>query len=135
VVVAVFIVYQQIENHLLQPLIYGRTVQLSPLMVLISILLAGSIAGVIGALIAIPIAVSLQVVVIQLLAARRERLHAPWSSGPDRPSPPAPPAPTPPPRPRPLASRRVDRPSPPVAAESFDRTAPVSDGHVAVNRA
>jgi predicted PurR-regulated permease PerM len=83
VVVAVFIVYQQIENHLLQPLIYGRTVQLSPLMVLISILLAGSIAGVIGALIAIPIAGSLQVVVIELLAARRERLQARWSSGPD----------------------------------------------------
>jgi predicted PurR-regulated permease PerM len=83
VVVAVFIVYQQIENHLLQPLIYGRTVQLSPLMVLVSILLAGSIAGVIGALIAIPIAGSLQVVVIELLAARRERLQARWSSGPD----------------------------------------------------
>jgi predicted PurR-regulated permease PerM len=83
VVVAVFIVYQQIENHLLQPLIYGRTVQLSPLMVLISILLAGSIAGVIGALIAIPIAGSLQVVVIELLAARRERLQARWSSGSD----------------------------------------------------
>ena len=62
IVVAVFIVYQQIENHLLQPLIYGRTVQLSPLMVLISILIAGSIAGIIGALIAIPIAGSLQVV-------------------------------------------------------------------------
>ncbi|MEZ0285977.1 MAG: AI-2E family transporter, partial [Thermoleophilia bacterium] len=55
VVLAVFIVYQQVENHLLQPLIYGRTVELSPLMVLISILLAGSIAGIIGALIAIPI--------------------------------------------------------------------------------
>ena len=82
-VVAVFIVYQQIENHLLQPLIYGRTVQLSPLMVLISILLAGSIAGIIGALIAIPIAGSLQVVVIELLAARRERLQARWSAGPD----------------------------------------------------
>jgi predicted PurR-regulated permease PerM len=83
VVVAVFVVYQQLENHLLQPLIYGRTVQLSPLMVLISILLAGTIAGIIGALIAIPIAGSLQVVVIELLAARRERLQARWSPGPD----------------------------------------------------
>jgi AI-2E family transporter len=50
----VFIAHQQVENHLLQPLIYGRTVQFSPLMVLISILLAGSIAGIIGALLAIP---------------------------------------------------------------------------------
>ena len=77
--VAVFIVYQQLENHLLQPVIYGRTVQLSPLMVLISILIAGSIAGIIGALIAIPIAGSLQVVLLELLAARRERLLARWA--------------------------------------------------------
>ena len=83
VVLAVFIVYQQVENHFLQPLIYGRTVELSPLMVLISILLAGSIAGIIGALIAIPIAGSLQVVVSELLAARRERLQGRWSPDQD----------------------------------------------------
>ena len=82
IVVAVFIVYQQLENHLLQPVIYGRTVQLSPLVVLISILIAGSIAGIIGALIAIPIAGSLQVVLIELIAARRERALA--RLGPDR---------------------------------------------------
>ncbi len=83
VVLAVFIAYQQVENHLLQPLIYGRTVQLSPLMVLVSILLAGSIAGIVGALIAIPIAGSLQVVLAELLAARRERIQARWSPGQD----------------------------------------------------
>ena len=37
VVVVFFIVYQQIENHFLQPVVYGRTVQLSPLVVLISV--------------------------------------------------------------------------------------------------
>jgi predicted PurR-regulated permease PerM len=79
VVAVVFVAYQQFENHLLQPLIYGRTVQLSPLMVLISILLAGSIAGIIGALIAIPIAGSLQVVLAELIAARRERTGVGWT--------------------------------------------------------
>jgi predicted PurR-regulated permease PerM len=79
IVVGVFVVYQQLENHLLQPLIYGRTVQLSPLMVLISILIAGSIAGILGALIAIPIAGSLQVVLAEVIAARRERNLARWS--------------------------------------------------------
>jgi predicted PurR-regulated permease PerM len=79
----VFIAYQQLENHLLQPLIYGRTVQLSPLVVLIAILLAGSIAGIIGALIAIPIAGSLQVVAAELIAARRERSLSRWGPGPD----------------------------------------------------
>jgi len=78
IVVAVLVVYQQVENHVLQPVIYGRTVQLSPLMVLISILIAGSIAGILGALIAIPIAGSLQVVVLELIAARRERTLSRW---------------------------------------------------------
>jgi predicted PurR-regulated permease PerM len=78
IVVGVLVGYQQIENHLLQPVIYGRTVQLSPLMVLISILIAGSIAGILGALIAIPIAGSLQVLLLELIEARRERTLARW---------------------------------------------------------
>jgi predicted PurR-regulated permease PerM len=61
VVLAFFIVYQQLENHFLQPLVYGRTVQLSPLAVLISVLIGAEVAGVLGALGAIPIAGSIQV--------------------------------------------------------------------------
>ena len=78
IVVAVLVVYQQIENHLLQPVIYGRTVQLSPLMVLISILIAGSIAGILGALIAIPIAGSLQV---SCWSSSRPGGSGPWLAG------------------------------------------------------
>ena len=55
------IVYQQLENHFLQPLIYGRTVQLSPLVVLISVLIGAELAGILGALAAIPVAGSIQV--------------------------------------------------------------------------
>jgi predicted PurR-regulated permease PerM len=62
VIVAVFfVVYQQLENHLLQPLVYGRTVQLSPLAVLISVLIGAEVAGVLGALAAIPVAGTLQI--------------------------------------------------------------------------
>jgi predicted PurR-regulated permease PerM len=64
VVVVFFVVYQQIENHLLQPLVYGRTVQLSPLAVLIAVLIGAEIAGVLGALAAIPIAGAIQVVLV-----------------------------------------------------------------------
>jgi predicted PurR-regulated permease PerM len=74
IVVLVFIVvYQQIENHFLQPLVYGRTVQLSPLVVLVAVLLGASIAGILGALAAIPVAGSIQVVLREVLATRRER--------------------------------------------------------------
>jgi predicted PurR-regulated permease PerM len=74
VVVAFFVVYQQVENHLLQPVIYGRTVQLSPLAVLISILIGAELAGILGALAAIPVAGSIQVVLVDWLRYRRERV-------------------------------------------------------------
>ena len=63
IVIVFFIVYQQVENHVLQPLVYGRTVQLSPLAVLISILIGAELAGILGALGAIPVAGSIQVVI------------------------------------------------------------------------
>jgi predicted PurR-regulated permease PerM len=64
VMVVFFVVYQQLENHLLQPIVYGRTVNLSPLAVLISVLVGAEIAGVLGALMAIPIAGTLQVLLV-----------------------------------------------------------------------
>jgi predicted PurR-regulated permease PerM len=73
VVLLVFvIVYQQLENHFLQPVVYGRTVQLSPLVVLIAVLVGASVAGIVGALAAIPVAGSIQVVVRDVLARRQE---------------------------------------------------------------
>jgi predicted PurR-regulated permease PerM len=74
VTVLVFVIlYQQLENHVLQPLIYGRTVQLSPLVVLIAILIGAELAGVLGALAAIPVAGSIQVILRDILAVRRAR--------------------------------------------------------------
>jgi predicted PurR-regulated permease PerM len=73
VVVVFFILYQQFENHLLQPLVYGRTVQLSPLVVLIAVLIGAEIAGILGALAAIPVAGAIQVLLVDYLRARRER--------------------------------------------------------------
>jgi predicted PurR-regulated permease PerM len=74
VVVVFFVVYQQVENHLLQPLVYGRTVQLSPLAVLVAVLMGAEIAGILGALAAIPVAGALQVLILDFLRARRGRV-------------------------------------------------------------
>ena len=71
VVLVFFVVYQQLENHFLQPVIYGRTVQLSPLAVLVSVLVGAEVAGILGALAAIPVAGTIQVIVRDQLAARR----------------------------------------------------------------
>jgi predicted PurR-regulated permease PerM len=73
VMLVFFVIYQQIENHVLQPLVYGRTVQLSPLVVLISILIGTEVAGVLGALGAIPIAGTLQILLLDWLEHRRMR--------------------------------------------------------------
>jgi predicted PurR-regulated permease PerM len=77
VVLIFFIAYQQLENHVLQPLIYGRTVQLSPLVVLIAVLIGAAIAGILGALASIPVAGALQVLIRDWLAHRRARLIEP----------------------------------------------------------
>lgn len=75
IVVAVyFLVYQQAENHVLQPLVYGRTVQLSPLAVLISVLIGAQVAGVLGALGAIPVAGAIQVLLVDWQRHRRRAL-------------------------------------------------------------
>jgi predicted PurR-regulated permease PerM len=71
-----FLVYQQLENHILQPLVYRRTVAMSPVVVLVAVLIGADLAGVIGALIAIPIAGSLQVIANEVLTTRRDRLDA-----------------------------------------------------------
>lgn len=77
IVLIFFIVYQQLENHVLQPVVYGRTVQLSPLAVLIAVLIGAELAGVIGALAAIPVAGALQVILVDWLEHRRAQLADP----------------------------------------------------------
>ncbi len=72
IVVGFFLAYQQFENHVLQPLVYGRTVQLSPLAVLLAVLIGAQLAGVIGALMAIPVAGTLLAIGRELLHYRRE---------------------------------------------------------------
>jgi predicted PurR-regulated permease PerM len=68
--VVVLLVYQQAENNLLQPLIYRRTVDVSPLLVIISILIGSTLLGVLGALVAIPVAAALQIMVRELWKRR-----------------------------------------------------------------
>jgi predicted PurR-regulated permease PerM len=77
VVLVFFVVYQQLENHVLQPLVYGRTVQLSPLAVLIAVLIGAELAGVLGALAAIPVAGTIQVLLRDQLRERRARRALP----------------------------------------------------------
>ncbi len=60
---ATLFIYQQIENNLIVPQVYGQAVQIHPLIVIVAILVGASLIGVLGALIAIPAAAALQAVI------------------------------------------------------------------------
>jgi hypothetical protein len=77
VTLVVFLIYTQIENHVLNPIVMSRTVRVNPLLVLLSILVGGEIGSwiggifgaFVGALLAIPAAGALQVVVREIWQA------------------------------------------------------------------
>ena len=80
IVIGFFVLYQQLENHILQPVIYGRTVQLSPLTVLIAILIGAELVGILGALAAIPVAGIFQAIFREIIRWRREAIVVPGAN-------------------------------------------------------
>ena len=66
------IIYQQLENNLVQPQIQKRTVDVQPFIVLTAVLFGSTLLGVMGALVAIPIAASIQITVREWWQWRRE---------------------------------------------------------------
>jgi predicted PurR-regulated permease PerM len=73
----VVIVYQQIENNVLSPIVYRRTVQVPGMLVLIAVLIGATLGGVLGALLAIPVAAAVQIVVRDLWQQRTASNEAP----------------------------------------------------------
>ncbi|MBN1210599.1 MAG: AI-2E family transporter [Myxococcaceae bacterium] len=73
IALVVFLVYQQAENNLLQPFIQRRTLRMNPLLIALAMLVGTAFAGVLGALLALPVAGALQVVAQDRLARRQER--------------------------------------------------------------
>jgi predicted PurR-regulated permease PerM len=72
-----FIIYQQIENNFISPTIQSKSVELSALAILSAILIGGSLYGLLGAVVAIPVAGCLRVLLIDYLEyARRRRAEA-----------------------------------------------------------
>jgi putative heme transporter len=69
-----FIVYGLIEGNVLGPLIFRRTVHVNPLVVTLSILFFGEVGGIVGAIVAVPVVATLQIIVRELLRLRRQQL-------------------------------------------------------------
>jgi predicted PurR-regulated permease PerM len=81
------IIYQQIENNLIQPQIQRRTVQVQPFIVLVAVLFGSALLGFVGAVVAIPVAASLQIAVREWWEWRHEQRMAALVD-PDVPAPP-----------------------------------------------
>ena len=71
------IAYQQIENYVIQPQIQRRAVSVEPFIVLVSVLFGSTLFGIVGAVLAIPIAATMQIAYREYRDYRRETLAAP----------------------------------------------------------
>src|SRR5215831_9647524 len=79
-VVVVFVIIQEVESNLVEPLVMSWAVNVDPLLVLIAIIVGAETLGVIGAIIAVPVAGMLQVITQRLVApAIRRATSAPES--------------------------------------------------------
>ena len=118
IIYGIFLIfYQQFENNVLQPFIFKRTVNVPPLAVIVAILAGSAMLGIVGALIAIPIAAAIQIVLKEYYAGQTTASGTvilpddpppPDPPPADPPSPPPPPPPKPKPKPKP---RRKPKPA------------------------
>lgn len=89
-----FVIYQQVQDRVVQPMLYGKAVKVNPLIAVLALLAGAQILGILGALLAIPVAASFAVVVQTLRGD-------PGTAGMLEPPPPAAPGPEPQPAPAP----------------------------------
>jgi predicted PurR-regulated permease PerM len=71
-VAAFFVLYQQLENYLISPRVMRNAVQMPAVAVLLAALIGGSVLGLIGALMAIPVAAAIRVIAAPMIRARDE---------------------------------------------------------------
>jgi predicted PurR-regulated permease PerM len=76
IMLAVVLVYQQLENNVITPKVQGKAVQLSGFFIIVAVTLFGALLGVLGALTAVPLAATIQIFVRELTQARREQVAA-----------------------------------------------------------
>jgi predicted PurR-regulated permease PerM len=66
-----YVIYQQFENHVLQPTIMAKAVSIRPLVVMVSVLIGVELFGILGALLAIPVAAVIKVIGTEILRIYR----------------------------------------------------------------
>ena len=83
ILLIVILVYQQVENYMIQPAVMRQAVELSGFATIACVLVGGALLGVVGAILAVPVAASVKIVVRELTDGRRTRMAALRAGGPD----------------------------------------------------
>jgi putative heme transporter len=68
-----FLLYGQLEGNVMAPLVFKRTVHVNPLVTLLAVLFCVELAGIVGAVVAVPVAATVQIIVREVLLFRQER--------------------------------------------------------------
>jgi predicted PurR-regulated permease PerM len=76
ILLAVILLYQQVENYVIQPAVMRQAVELSGFATIAVVMLGSALLGVVGAIVAVPVAASVKIVARELTAGRRERMAA-----------------------------------------------------------
>jgi predicted PurR-regulated permease PerM len=76
VMLVIQLIYQQVENYIVYPIVYRRAVELSAFTTIVAVLIAGALLGVVGAILAVPFAAVIKIVLREATAPRRRRMAA-----------------------------------------------------------
>ena len=76
IMLVIQLIYQQVENYVVFPIVYRRAVELSAFTTIVAVLIAGSLLGVVGAILAVPFAAVIKIVAREAGAPRRKRMAA-----------------------------------------------------------
>ncbi len=70
--IAFIVIWQRFEDYVVQPLVYGKALHVNPIVTILSVLVGASLLGILGALIAIPTAAGIQIVLTDWWSSRHE---------------------------------------------------------------
>lgn len=76
IMLVIQLIYQQVENYIVYPIVYRRAVELSAFTTIVAVLIAGALLGVVGAILAVPFAAVIKIVLREAGAPRRDRMAA-----------------------------------------------------------
>ena len=82
IMLVVILVYQQLENNIVTPAIQGKATEISAFFVVLGVTIGSALLGVLGALVAVPVTASLQIIVREVAAARQARVRTAYATDP-----------------------------------------------------